>query len=124
MNAQKANLINAVALMVMSVWGYASSLTPSMTALIPLVFGVVLLALNNGIKFENKTQAHAAVILTLLVLIALVKPFMGAMDRADSMAMMRVGLMMLTSLVSMIYFMKSFRDARIAREKKEAKKKV
>jgi hypothetical protein len=118
MNAHKANLINAVSLILMSIWGYTSSLTPSITALIPLVFGVVLLALNNGVKFENKAQAHVAVVLTLVVLIALIKPFMGAMDRDDSMALLRVGLMMLTSIIAMVFFMKSFRDARIAREKK------
>lgn len=119
MNAHKANLINAVTLIIMSAWGYYSSLTPSKTALIPLVFGVVLLALNNGVKFENKAQAHVAVILTLVVLIALIKPLTGAMGRDDSMAMLRIGLMMVTSIVAMVFFIKSFRDARIAREAKK-----
>ncbi|MBK9734896.1 MAG: hypothetical protein IPO92_07995 [Saprospiraceae bacterium] len=118
MNAQKANLINAVCLMAMSTWGYFSSLTPSMTALIPLVFGVVLLALNNGIKFENKAQSHVAVVLTLLVLLALTMPFKGAIKRDDSMAMFRIGIMMATSAISMFYFIMSFRAARIARQNK------
>jgi CDP-diglyceride synthetase len=119
MNAHKANLINAATLIIMSGWGYYSSLTPSKTALIPLVFGVVLLALNNGVKFENKAQAHVAVILTLVVLLALIMPLKGAMGRDDSMAMLRIGLMMVTSIVAMVFFIKSFRDARIAREAKK-----
>jgi len=118
MNAQKANLINAVALIILPLWGYIDSMTPSMTALIPMVFGIVLLSLNNGVKFEIKAQAHAAVILTLVVLISLIKPLSGAMDREDNMAVFRVGLMILTGVVSMFFFIKSFRDARTARQKK------
>lgn len=118
MNAHKANLINAITLILMSAWGYLSSLTPSMTALIPLVFGVVLLALNNGVKFENKAQAHVAVILTLIVLLALAMPLKGAIGRDDSMAILRIGIMMITSVIAMVFFIKSFRDARIAREAK------
>ena len=118
MNAQKANLINAISLMAMSTWAYFSSLTPSVTALIPLVFGVVLLALNNGIKFENKAQSHVAVICTLLVLLALTMPFRGALKRDDSMAMFRIGIMMVTSALSLFYFIMSFRAARKARQNK------
>lgn len=112
------NLINAVALMLMPVWSYFTSINPSPTALIPVVFGVVLLALNNGVKVENKAQAHAAVILTLIALIALIKPLTGALDRADNMAVFRVGIMIFTGILSMVFFIKSFRDARIARQKK------
>jgi hypothetical protein len=115
MNAHIANLINAVTLIGMSLWGYYGSDTPSKTALIPLVFGIVLLALNNGVKFQNKAQAHVAVIATLLVFVALIKPLMGAMDRGDNMATIRVAAMMVTSGVAFAFFIKSFIDARKAR---------
>ena len=72
MKAHTASLINALILIALSLWGYFSSETPSMTALIPTAIGVVLLALNNGVKKENKVIAHIAVLLTLLSLIGLV----------------------------------------------------
>ena len=110
MNAAKASLINAATLLIMGVWGYV--VTNSPTALIPVGFGVVLLALNNGVKKENKIIAHIAVVLTLLIIPGLIKPFSSAVSDGDSMGMLRVGLMILTSIYAMIYFVKSFIDAR------------
>ena len=52
MEASKANLINSLSLIVFGLWGYIDS--SSMTALIPVMFGVVLLLCNSGIKKENK----------------------------------------------------------------------
>lgn len=111
-----ANLINALTLMVMSAWGYFDSLNPSMTALIPFIFGIVLLALNNGVRFESKAQAHVAVILTLLVFLALAMPLKGAIGRNDQIAVFRVGTMMVTSLFALITFINSFINARKARK--------
>lgn len=112
MKAHTASLINAVLLIGLSLWGYFSSDTPSTTALIPAFVGVALLALNGGVKKENKVIAHIAVLLTLLILFGLVKPLMGAMDRGDNMAIGRVAVMMISTVVAMVYFVKSFIDAR------------
>ena len=110
MNAAKASLLNALTLVIMGVWGW--QVTGSNTALIPVAFGVILALLNNGVKKENKIIAHIAVVLTLLVLIGIIKPFMSAMSDGDNMGMLRVGLMILTTLIAMVYFVKSFIDAR------------
>ena len=48
MKASKANLINSITLIAVGGWGYFSG--TSMTALIPVVFGVILLLCNNGVK--------------------------------------------------------------------------
>lgn len=112
MNPGNANFINAAVLIVMGAWGYFGSESPSPTALIPVVVGAILFVMTNSIRNHNKVVAHIAVLLTLLILVALIKPFTAAMGRADSMAMIRVGLMMLTSLIAMIAFVKSFIDAR------------
>lgn len=112
MKAHTASFINAILLITMSLWGYLTSDNPSMTALIPTVIGVLLLVLNSGVKKENKVIAHIAVLLTLLILIGLVKPFTAALDRADNLALIRVGLMIVSTIVAMIYFIKSFIDAR------------
>lgn len=112
MKAHTASLINAVLLIGLSAWGYLASDTPSVTALIPAIIGVILLALNKGVKAENKLIAHIAVVLTLLILVGLIKPLQGAMGREDSMAIMRVVVMIASTIFAMIFFVKSFIDAK------------
>lgn len=112
----QANLLNAGVLIVMGLWGYFSSETPSPTALIPVIFGVIFALATPPFKKENKIVAHIVVLLTFLLIIALVMPFRGAIGRGDTMAMIRVGLMIATSIFAMVIFIKSFIDARKARE--------
>ncbi|MBF69280.1 MAG: hypothetical protein CMQ29_16520 [Gammaproteobacteria bacterium] len=110
-----ASLINALILILFAAWGYFASATPSITALIPAAFGVLLLACLPGVKAENKIVAHIAVVLTLIVLVALFMPLRGALGREDAMAAIRAALMMASSAVAMVFFIKSFIDARKAR---------
>jgi hypothetical protein len=112
MKAHKTSLVNAVLLIVLPLWGYFSSDSPSMTALIPAFIGVVLLFLNKWVKNENKIIAHIAVLLTLVVLIGLIKPLLGALDRDDLAATIRVFVMILSTIIAMVFFVKSFIDAR------------
>ena len=112
MKAHTTSLINALILISMSLWGYLSSDTPSITALIPTFIGVVLLALNKGVKNENKVIAHIAVLLTLIVLIGLVQPLTGALKRGDNSAVIRVIIMILSTIIAMVFFIKSFISAR------------
>jgi predicted ferric reductase len=112
MNAHKASLINAILLVTLSLWGYFSSETPSITALIPAFIGVILIAINKGVKKENKVIAHIAVVLTLVILIGLIKPLLGAIDRSDNLAILRVLIMIISTIMAMIYFIKSFIQAR------------
>ncbi|MEO0324491.1 MAG: hypothetical protein AAF447_16130 [Myxococcota bacterium] len=116
MPAHLASLINAVTLIAMSLWGYFSSDAPSPTAFIPAAFGVVLLACNPGLKKENKVAAHVAVGLTFLLIFALVTPLRGALGRGDTLAVVRVGLMLVTTALAFGAFVQSFRAARKARE--------
>ena len=112
MKAHTISLISSVVLIVMSAWGYLSSDSPSLTALIPLFFGVVLLVCYPGIKSENKIIAHVAVLLTLIVLVALFMPLKGAIGRDDSMAVVRIVIMISGTSLSMVAFVKSFIAAR------------
>lgn len=107
-----ANFIYGILLVLLSTWGYTASESPSATAFIPIGFGLVLLALSPGMKKQNKTVAHIVVVLTVLVLGGLVKPLMGAMDRADNMAMARVIVMMVWGIIALAVYIKSFVDAR------------
>ena len=70
MNAYKANLINAVTLILLGTWGYFDSF--SITALIPVLFGATLAGLSSSIKNNNKLLSHIAVIATLIILVALI----------------------------------------------------
>jgi len=115
MKAHVVSLIHAVALIGLGGYGYLSSETPSVTALIPVVFGVLLLAMNNGVKKENKVIAHIAVLLTLLIIIGLIKPLTGAMGRGDSAAVARVATMLVLGVLAMVSFVRSFIAARKAR---------
>lgn len=117
MKAHIASLINAILLITLSLWGYLSSATPSLTALIPTFVGVILLILNKGLKNENKAIAHIAVLLTLLILVGLIKPLMGSFNRADSGAVIRITIMILSTVLAMVFFVKSFIDARKNRAK-------
>jgi cytochrome b len=105
-------LVNAITLVVMGLWGYFSSNDPSVTAFIPVAAGVILLLLSPGIRNQNRHVAHAAVILTLILFIALFKPLSGSLSRHDSAATTRILIMMFTSLLSLTFYIRSFIEAR------------
>ena len=108
MTTIRANLINSISLIVLPLWAYFTSDTPSITALIPTFIGVILFMCTTGIRNENKTIAHVAVVLTLLAVFGLVKPFTGAISRNDSIAIIRVVIMISTGMLAMIIFIQSF----------------
>lgn len=120
MKAHTASLINAVILIGFGLWAYFGSETPSGTALIPVGFGVVLLSLYKGVEKENKIVAHIAVLLTLLILVGLVKPLTASIGREDGLAITRVVVMMISTVVALFFFIKSFIDVRKARAAKAA----
>ena len=112
---QKFNLVNSIALISMSAWGYID--TNSFTALIPAAFGVVLLILGTMLTNEKlvKISAHLVVLFTLLILLALVIQVLpGVLDRGG-IGLIRVILMISTSSIAMIVFVKSFIDNRKSR---------
>ena len=118
MKAHTASLINAIALISMGTWGYIDSDGGAVTALIPVIIGVILLFVYNGVKKENKTIAHVAVLLTFIVLLGLVMPLKGSIERGNSMGIIRVAIMLITSILALISFIQSFIKARKARESK------
>lgn len=107
-----SSLINAIVLILLGVWSYFSSEARPVTALIPVFVGIILLGLNPGIKKENKVIAHIAIVLTLLVLIGLFKPLIGAVGRDSTIGVVRVVLMMLFTVYALITFIQSFIAAR------------
>lgn len=106
------NLLYAILLIVLSLWGYFVSPSPSFTAFIPTVFGVLFLVMTPVMKRDNKTISHIVVALTLLLVIALVKPLTAAIGRSDTAATVRVSIMLVAGVVAMIIYIRSFVDAR------------
>jgi len=118
MNAGNANMINAIVLVAFGIWGIKSTgLEGSLTPIIPVVVGIILFVCTNFVRNHHKIVSHIAVVLTLLILLGLARPFMKAIEGGNSMVMFRTGTMMLTSLIAFVAFIKSFRDARKAKVK-------
>lgn len=112
MKASSSSLLNAIVLISLGLWGYFESESKAITALIPVIVGIILLVVNKGVKNENKALAHVAVLITLLILLGLVMPLLGALRRENTFAVIRVSLMIISSLWAMISFIKSFISAR------------
>ena len=118
MQPSKANLINSLILILMPLWAYLTyessdpHSTQSITALIPMFLGIVLLFCTNGIKNQNKIIAHIAVFLTLLALVGLFKPLTSAISDSRGLSVFRITLMLITCIFSMISFVRSFITAR------------
>ena len=112
---QQFNLINSIALISMSVWGYID--TNSFTALIPAVFGVILLLLGTMLTNEKlvKLSAHLVVLFTLFILVALVVQVLPGVVERGGIGLIRVILMISSSAIAMIVFIKSFIDNRKSR---------
>mgnify|MGYP006263696983 FL=1 len=112
---QKFNLINSIALISMSAWGYVD--TNSFTALIPAFFGIILLILGTMLTNEKlvKLSAHRVVLFTLLILLALVIQVLPGVLERGGIGLIRVILMISTSSIAMIIFIKSFIDNRKSR---------
>ena len=120
MNPGNISLLNALVLIVLGLCGYLLPEDPSKTALIPVAFGVILLACNPGVRKHNKAIAHVAVLVTLLILLGLAMPLMGAIKRSDGAAIGRVSVMLITTVLSMFVFVRSFIDARKAKQTQAA----
>lgn len=112
------NFLNAVVLISLGSWAYFSSDHPSVTALIPVFAGIILVGITPGFKKENPFIAHIAVVLTFVILIGLIKPLTGSIGRSDNLGIARVSVMILTSLIAMIFFVKSFINARVKSQNK------
>tara|TARA_B110000881_G_scaffold157401_1_gene140234 strand:- start:284 stop:652 length:369 start_codon:yes stop_codon:yes gene_type:complete len=114
MKTYQANLINSLMLILMPLWAYvtfeaSAEKAINATAFIPLFLGFILLLCNRGIKNENKTIAHIAVVLTLIAIVGNVsKPLLTAIQDGRVLSIFRVSVMLLTSILAMITFIKSF----------------
>jgi hypothetical protein len=124
MKTYQVNLLNSLTLILMPLWAFLTfegtleKPDQSPTAFIPLLFGVVLLLCNRGLKKENKIIAHIAVLVTLVALLGLTMPLKAAIIDQRTLSIIRVVAMLLTGSLAMISFIKSFIAARKNKQKK------
>ena len=80
MKTEQSNLLNSLTLIAVGLWGYFDVSVYDLsviisfehwTALIPVIFGFILLLCHKGVKNNSKLIAHIAVVMTLLIFIAL-----------------------------------------------------
>lgn len=113
----QANILNASILILMGLWGYFSIESRPPTALIPVGFGVIFLLATAPFKNDNKVVAHIIVLLTLLLIVMLgMKPLPRALADGNQMAITRTGVMMVTGVIAMIIYIRSFIEARKNKE--------
>ena len=106
------SLNNALILIALGLWAYFGSDSASLTALIPVAVGVVLVLLNPSLRKEKKPESHIVVALTFLVLLGLIKPLLGSLEREDTLSITRVLIMMLSTIIALMFFIRSFIIAR------------
>lgn len=117
MKVYMISMINAFVLMIFGLWGYLGSETPSPTALIPVILGALLLSLTQKLRYGSKPMAHLSVIVTFVVLVGLIKPLTGSIERADSNAIYRVSVMIFSCAITVGFFIRSFILVRKRRKK-------
>lgn len=114
------SMMNAFVLMTLGLWGYWGSETPSLTALIPAFAGALLLSFIQKLRYGSKSYLRLSLILTALILVALIKPLTGALDRADSAATYRIGFMMVSCAITVGSFVREFIKVREKKTKVNA----
>ena len=113
MNPKTTNVINSIALIMMGLWGFIDVSSP--TALIPTGFGVLIFicfVLSKRNEKSNKIFSHVAILLTLLILFAIIGTRLPKSIDDGDIGLLRVLIMIGTSILSTLIFIKSFINAR------------
>lgn len=104
MTFQKSNLIHATASIILSLWMYYDAMNKDFGLLIPLLYGVVLLSLNDGVKYENISQRRTAFAITILSAIFLFYNGYKKYQSNEAEQIYYFGLLGLTSILSIVVF--------------------
>lgn len=103
---QRMNLFLSLVMISLSVWMYKSSVNPAIIHLLPLLAGVILLSLNNGIKEGSGEQKKVAGVLNFIIFLLSVTMFIipnPYMEEDFGWYLAIIGLM---SLLSFIIFLR------------------
>ena len=112
MNQSVSFKINALALVLIGLLDFLNNDLSYITFIFVLI-GVLLYFGWKKVKNKHMAQAHAAVVITLLAFLSLaIKPLPSAISKGETMPLVRVATMVLTNAVSLVYFIRSFIQAR------------
>ena len=101
MQASKLSRINAALLIAISLWAYVANGFSSESTLIPVGFGVLLLACQPWLRKGNRWVTAIATLLTLVIFVALFTPLTSSIDKGLILPVIRVGLMLLATAVAL-----------------------
>lgn len=101
----KTNLINATILIVLSFWAYYDAINKDFGLVIPMIFGVVLLSLNNGVLYHIKSQIWAAFIITVFGVGFTVKMAADQYQHSNIDTTIYFGIMSITGIVSSVFLL-------------------
>jgi hypothetical protein len=104
MTFQKSNLIHAAASILMSMWMYYDAMNKDFGLLVPLLYGVVLLSLNDGVKYNIPSQKKAAFGFTFLSFFYLMYTGFQKYHSNEPEQMYYFGILGLTSILSVVVF--------------------
>jgi hypothetical protein len=102
MKAQQASLINAITLIAVALYLFYSDLNAQAFNLIPLIFGVILLVLNNGVMYGIASQMKAACFCNVSALVFSGYRFYAAYEMDKEVWMTGMAILFFTSLLATI----------------------
>lgn len=73
MNAKKVNYVNAMIQISISLWMFFDAINGEIYLLFPMFFGIVMMSLNNQIKFYSRGKYIAGIVINLVLLLFLAK---------------------------------------------------
>jgi len=110
---KNSSLVNSLSLIFVGLWGYIEVTSP--TALIPVIFGIgILVAYYLSIKFPEKKKifVHIVLLLTILIFFSLISTRLSKSIDAGDLSLLRVIIMLTTSLIALLSYTKIFIDNR------------
>ena len=108
MQASTLSLLNAFALIAISLWAYVANGFSSESTLIPVGFGVLLLACQPWLRKNDRWVTAIAALLTLVIFIALFAPLTSSIDKGLILPVIRVGLMQLATAIALAALIMAF----------------
>ena len=109
MKSNQAAIINSIILLSIGLWGYAANNFSAHTAIVPIGFGILLMVLSRYMKNENKLIHYIVFGLTLVIMVAMLRPFLRNAEQEDLNGMIRVGLEMAACAMALIIYIRNFK---------------
>ncbi|MEL7465234.1 MAG: hypothetical protein AAFN79_14280 [Pseudomonadota bacterium] len=107
MSAVRASLVAAAALIAMSLWAYVANGFSSETTLIPLGFGLLILAYVPWVRSGSRWATALAALFAFTIFAALFTPLSSSIEKGEALPIIRVGLMHLATAYALFALTKA-----------------